>query len=273
MSHPPRSNQFGNTAVRLGYVGGQAIEDALGEQAQQRGRGNVVSPIGLLLQEKGLLTPEQITAVLRQLSGGELPLSEDGIRLAARLKVIHAAASNLIGVTAAVPQDATRTIVELAVGLAVMEQGRVLLVDANVREPSVHTLLEVPAAPGLLEHITQGIDAPPPLATRLASLSVVPAGAMVPDAVSLCMSPETAAVIDAYRAQYRYVLVNLGQVTRQPEAAVTASRCDGVVVVLRAGTSQKSELRDMQQLLSGLKVSLSGVVLARPFMRREPRTA
>ena len=273
MNTKNNSDRFGKTAVRLGYVEREAVQDALGEQEQVRGRGAVASPIGLLLQEKGLLTPEQITAVLRQLSGGELPLSEDGIRLAARLKVIHAAASNLIGVTAAVPQDATRTIVELAVGLAAMEQGKVLLVDANVREPSVHQLLEVPAAPGLLEHLGQGASALTPLATRLPSLSVVPAGGPVPDAVSLCMSPETAKVIDAYRAHYRYVLVNLGQITRQPEAAVTASRCDGVVVVLRAGASQKGELRDMQQLLTGLKVGLSGVVLARPLTRREQRTA
>jgi non-specific protein-tyrosine kinase len=273
MNTKDNSDRFGKTAVRLGYVETEAVEKALGVQAQQRGRGVVASPIGLLLQEKGLLTPEQITAVLRQLSGGELPLSEDGIRLAARLKVIHAATSNLIGVTAAVPQDATRTIVELAVGLAVMEQGKVLLVDANVREPSVHSLLEVPPAPGLLEHIALGVNAPPPLATRLPSLSVVPSGGPAANAVSLCMSPESMSVIDGYRAHYRYVLVNLGQVTRQPEAAVTASRCDGVVVVLRAGTTQKSELRDMQQLLSGLKVGLSGVVLARPLTRREQRTA
>lgn len=267
------TSQFGVTAVRLGYVNDEALQDALGEQQAQRGRGGVPNPIGMLLQEKGLLTPEQITTVLRQLSGGELPLSEDGIRLAARLKVIHASTSNLIGVTAAVAADATRTVVELAVGLAVMEQGQVLIVDANVREPSIHTLLEVPLAPGLLDHIALGASAPPPLATRLTALAALPAGSPVPDAASLCMSPETTAIFEGLRARYRYVLVNLGQITRQPEAAVTASRCDGVVVVLHAGQSQKGELRDMQRLLAGLKVGLSGVVLARPATRRERRRA
>lgn len=271
MKNQKQSQQFGDTAVRLGYVDDEAVQDALGQQRLQRGRGAAASPIGLLLQEKGLLTPSQITNVLRQLSGGELPLSEDGIRLAARLKVIHAASSNVIGVTAAVREDATRTVVELAVGLAVMEQGQVLIVDANVREPSVHDLLDVPTAPGLLEHISLGASAPPPLATRLAALSAVPAGGPAADAVSLCMSPETASVIDSYRARYRYVLVNLGQVTRQPEAAVTASRCDGVVVVLRAGQSQKGELGEIKRLLSGLDVTLSGVVLARQATRQEQR--
>jgi Mrp family chromosome partitioning ATPase len=87
------------------------------------------------------------------------------------------------------------------------------------------------------------------------------------------MSPESARLIESYRQRYRYVLVNLGDVMRHPEAAVTASRCDGVVVVLRAGLSQKDELRGIQRLLLGLKVGLSGVVLARAATRQERRRA
>ena len=87
------------------------------------------------------------------------------------------------------------------------------------------------------------------------------------------MSPQAAQLIDAFRANHRYVLVNLGQITHQPEAAVTASRCDGAIVVLHAGLSQQSELLDMQRMLAGLHVPLSGVVLSRPATRRERKRA
>lgn len=269
MDNKPGAGQFGDTAMRLGYLRDDQIRDALGDQERQRQRGDVPSPMGLLLHEKGMLTPAQITAVLRQLSGGELPLSEDGIRLAARVKVIHAATSNVVGVTASVSADATRALAELAVGLALLEQGKVLAVDANVREPSLHTLLDTPAAPGFVEHIALGSAAPQPLTTRVAALAVVPAGGPARDVVSLCMSPEAAQLLDGYRSRYRYVLVNLGQITRQAEAAVTASRCDGVLVVLRSDLSQKGELRDMQRMLSGLNVGLSGIVLTAPSARQE----
>ena len=141
--------QFGDTAIRLGYLSDEQVRSALTEQTQRRKSGGSASPIGSLLQEKGLLTPLQIAAVLRQLAGSEVPLSEDGIRLAARLKVLHAGAGNVIGITSTVPADAARTTVELAVALAVMGQGKVLVVDANVRAPSLHALLDLPAAPGL----------------------------------------------------------------------------------------------------------------------------
>ncbi|MGS0758318.1 hypothetical protein ACVBEH_28620, partial [Roseateles sp. GG27B] len=77
-------SQFGDAAVGLGYLSADQVHDALAEQTRQRGTGAMGSPIGSLLRERGLLTPQQITLVLQQLSGGSLPLSEDGIRLAAR---------------------------------------------------------------------------------------------------------------------------------------------------------------------------------------------
>jgi Mrp family chromosome partitioning ATPase len=270
-SEPP--SLFGAAAVRLGYVSQDQVEKALAAQADARSHNARPGPIGALLMERGLLSPGQITSVLRHLAGGTLPLSEDGIRLAARLKVLHAGAGNVIGITGTLAEDASRTTCEVAVGLAVMEQGEVLSIDANLRSPSLHHSLGTPLSPGLLERIVLGKQAPPPVSTKVAALNVVAAGEAGEDFLSLCMSPQAAQLIESYRASYRYVLVNLGDLIRHPEAAVLASRCDGVVVVLRAGLSQKSELRDLQSLLTGLDVGLSGVVLAREATRKELRRA
>ncbi len=274
MSSPPSpAPQFGDTAVRLGYVSSEQLQISLDEQTHQRGVGRVASPIGALLHDKGLLTPSQITSVLRHLTGGQLPLSEDGVRLAAQVKVLHAAASNVIGVTGTLDEDVACATVEIAVGLAVMEQGQVLALDGNVRRPALHRLLQSPLVPGWLEQIGGGAsgECPAPLATRVPALSLLPAGGPTDDPVAAVMSPGAGELLERYRSQHRYVLINLGPITMQPEAAVTASRCDGVIVVLRAGLSQKSELRDMQRMLAGLRVRISGVVLSRRATRSERR--
>lgn len=268
---PAAPSHFGDTAVRLGYIDDHQLRDALAEQSRRREGGRASGPIGALLLEQGLLSPSQITAVLRQLAGGELPLSEDGIRLAARLKVVHATPGNVIGISGSDPRDCARTTAELAVALAVMEQGLVVAVDTQVREPLLHTLLGAPAAPGLLEAVAHQPVAPLP--TRVAALGLMPAGQPMGDAVAACMSPEAGDVIERLRTRHRYVLVNLGPITRHPEAAVGASRCDGVLLVLRGGLSRKDELRDMARMLTGLKVGLSGVVIARAATRRERRRA
>jgi protein-tyrosine kinase len=274
MSTPEPISLFGAAAVRLGYVSEDQVEKTLAAQANARSHNARPGPIGALLMERGLLTAGQITSVLRHLAGGTLPLSEDGIRLAARLKILHAGASNVIGITGTLAEDAARTTCQVAVGLAVMEQGEVLSIDANLRSPSLHKRLGTPLSPGLLERIAMGAkEAPAPVATKVAALNAVAAGEVGKDFLSICMSPKAAQLIESYRANYRYVLVNLGDLIRHPEAAVMASRCDGVVVVLRAGVSQKSELRDIQSLLAGLNVGLSGVVLSRQATRKELRRA
>lgn len=273
MMEPRPASLFGATAVHLGYVSEDSVDQALEAQADARSRNASAGPIGALLMERGLLTPEQITSVLRHLAGGTLPLSGDGIRLAARLKVLHAAAGNVVGITATLADDAARATSELAVGLAVMEQGRVLAIDSNLRFPSLHQRLGTPLAPGLLERVSQADDAAAPQQTQVLSLDVVAAGSPGEDFVAQCMSQQTTRLIESYRARYRYVLVNLGDLRRHPEAAVMASRCDGVIVVLHAGVSQKSEMRDVQRLLDGLGVRLSGIVLARRPTRKERKAS
>lgn len=264
----PRA-KFGDAAVQLGYVRADIVSAVLGEQAKQRQHAGSAAKIGALLMDKGLLSPEQITAVLRHIGGSDLPLSEDGIRLAARLKVLHSAASNVIGITGTLTEDAASAAIEMAVALAVMEQGKVLLIDANLRSPSLHLALGVASAPGWIEQIRLGGTAPSALGTGIDTLSIFPAGQVEGDFVSISMSPEAGQCLESFRQHYRYVLVNLGQVLHHPEAAVSASRCDGVVAVLRAGQSNKNELRDLQRLLQGVKVGLSGIVLATSTRQRE----
>ncbi len=266
LAQPPL---FGAAAVHLGFISADHVEQVLSVQARERSQGLTSSPIGSLLLDRGLLTSRQISAVLRHMAGIELPLSEEGIRLAARLKVVHAAAGNVIGFAGTVGEDAAVATTEVAVAMAVMEQGQVLAVDANLRAPTLHRLLGTPAAPGFIDAIQHGVTTTAALVTKVDALSVVPAGQSDIDFVSACMSPEAAAVIDRYRSQHRYTLVHLGDVLRHPEAAVTASRCDGVVVVLRGGVSQKGELRDMQRMLLGLQTKISGVVLARVGKRQD----
>ena len=191
MSAPPApASQFGNTAVQLGYVSNEQLQVGLDEQRQQRGAGHLPSPIGALLRDKGLLTPGQITAVLRHLAGGNLPLSEDGVRLAAQLKVLHARAGNVIGITGTLDEDVASATVEVAVGLAVMEQGQVLALDGNVRRPGLHRLLQAPLGPGWLQRIgnADGPEAAGPLATQVPALSLLPAGGPVADPVAMVMS-------------------------------------------------------------------------------------
>lgn len=265
-----RRAAFGETAVQMGFVADADVRRTLGEQEAVRNKGAQPHAIGQLLQAKGHLTPEQVVTVLRGMSNSQLPLSREGVHIAAQLRSRHLQASNVIGIAGAIEYDVATTAAELAITLSCMEHGRVVAVDANLHEPQLHKLLGTPASPGFAEAVQAGQAHPTPMDTRFGTLTLLPAGRSNGDSVVAMMSPAAAHVIDRYRNHCRYVILSLGDILTRPEAAVGASRCDGVVLVVRAEQSHKHEVAEVQRRLHGLNVGLSGVILTRPVRRSRP---
>lgn len=262
-----RRAAFGETAVQMGFVADADVRRTLGEQEAERNKGAQPHAIGQLLQAKGHLTPDQVVTVLRGMFNSKLPLSREGIHIAAQLRARHFRTSNVIGIAGAAEVDVANTTAELAITLSCMEHGRVVAVDANLHEPLLHRLLGTPASPGFAEAVASGEATPTPMDTCFGTLTVLPAGRRNCDSAIAMMSPEAARVIDTYRTQCRYVLLNLGDMLTRPEAAIGASRCDGVVLVVRAYKSQKREVAEAQRRLRGLNVGISGVILTRLVRR------
>jgi Mrp family chromosome partitioning ATPase len=267
-SAPSRRAPFGETAVHMGFVADADVRTALGEQEASRSHGAQPHAIGQLLQAKGRLSADQVMSVLRGMADGQVPLSRDGIRIAAQLRARHAAANSVIGIAGTTDDDAAATTAELAVTLSFMEQGRIVAIDTNLRDPQLHKLLDAPASPGLAEAIESGHERLNPIFTRFGSLAVLPAGHSAQEACTALMSPAAAQLVDVYRRQCRYVLLNLGDLLRRPEALVCASRCDSVVVVLRAYQTRKSQVAEIQRSLQGLNVAISGIVIAKAPRRK-----
>ena len=259
---------FGSAAARLGFTTTANVARALTEQAHRKQQGRP-GLIGALMQEMGMLSPEQIAGILHQLRGDRVPISEDGIRLAARIRVLHAAASNTILFTGIEADDGvSATAAEVASALAIMEQGTVLLVDVNLRMPQLHKSFDISQAPGLMEILDDRVSLEAALQpTPMAGLSVLPAGDVAGDFASRVMSSRCQTLFDVLRDRFHYLILDAGPVLRCPETSILAARSDGVVVVLRAGERNKSELTEVTHLLAGLKVAVTGVVLTVPHAR------
>ena len=259
---------FGSAAARLGFATQADVSRALTEQTRRKQQGRP-GLIGALMQEMGMLSPEQIAGILYQLRGERVPLSEDGIRLAARIRTIHAAASNTILFTGVdVDDGVSATATEVASALAIMEQGAVLLVDVNLRAPQVHKNFQISQAPGLMEILDGRVPLDAALQpTPMAGLSVLPVGDVAGDFASQVMSARCQTLFDSLRDRFHYLVLDAGPVVRCPETSILAARSDGVVVVLRAGERSKSQLTEVTRLLTGLRATLTGVVLTVPRAR------
>lgn len=139
---------------------------------------------------------------------------------------------------------------------------RVILVDCDLRRPSLHSIFHVPNEQGLTSLMLEQSDAPLPLQpTPVAGLHLLPSGPLPPRPADLLGSRRMEAIIERLRAEADIVLFDTPPVTAVTDAAVLATRTDGVLLVLQAGRTRRDRAREARRLLEKVKANIVGVVL------------
>jgi len=164
-------------------------------------------------------------------------------------------------VTSATPEDEkSLTLANLAVTMA---QGgrRTILVDCDLRRPRQAEIFGVAAQPGLTELILGGGDQPPLAATGVEGLQLLPAGALPPNPADLLSSRRMEAAIATLKAQADVVLFDAPPVLAVTDAALLASKLDGVLLVVTAGQTRREHAQRVKDLLEKIHVRIVGTVL------------
>jgi len=165
-------------------------------------------------------------------------------------------------VTSTAPDEGkSTTLANLAVTMAQAEQ-RVLIVDCDLRRPSLHQLFGVANEQGLTSAILDQGEGPLPVqATPVPGLSLLPSGPLPPRPADLLGSRRMEALIARMRAEADIVLFDTPPVVAVTDAAVLATRVDGVLLVLQAGRTRRDRAREARQKLEKVKANIVGVVL------------
>ncbi|HSM34910.1 MAG TPA: polysaccharide biosynthesis tyrosine autokinase [Longimicrobiales bacterium] len=149
----------------------------------------------------------------------------------------------------------------LAVALA--QRGRsTLLIDADMHQPSQHRLFRLPAGPGWREcleagEVVDGAVRP----THVPGLSLLAAGERPAHPAELLDNPGADGVLDALRARFDALILVAPPVLPVADATILAPRTHGVILVVRAGVTDKGEIaRAIEQLRRGDAVVLGVVV-------------
>ena len=140
-------------------------------------------------------------------------------------------------ITSALPQEGkTLTLVNLALTLSESYARRVLMIDADLRWPSLHTVLDIPNDRGLSEALRDGHHELPfrEVSTHLSALT---AGKPGPTPLAGLTSNRMAEVIDECAARFDWVLIDTSPVGVLPDAQVLARLIGAVVFVIGAGST------------------------------------
>jgi polysaccharide biosynthesis transport protein len=165
-------------------------------------------------------------------------------------------------VTSASPSEGKSTIA-LHLAIAHSEQGRrALLIDGDLRRPSVHRKLGFTAAKGLSNVLAGEVGWREVLVKPegIPSLDVLPAGSVTRRAADL-MGAELSALLDEISPEYDLVVLDGPPLLGFAESLQMATCADGVLIVARSGETNRNAVSSVLATLSRLRVNVLGLVL------------
>ncbi|MGH9138210.1 MAG: polysaccharide biosynthesis tyrosine autokinase, partial [Acidimicrobiales bacterium] len=168
----------------------------------------------------------------------------------------------LVQLTSALPGEGkTTTAGNLAVVLAAAGK-QVVLVDADLRKPRLHTMFGINPAPGLTEVI---LGHPMQDAIRKVGdgLYVLPAGSPPANPAEMLISQHVSAVLRTLAEQYEHVVVDSSPVLPVADAVGIAAAADGVLLVAQAKRVSRRALVDALARMNQVGAQVFGVVLNR----------
>lgn len=138
---------------------------------------------------------------------------------------------------------------------------KTILVDADLRRPAQHTIWEIPNDRGLSSFVLEGGEPPLAAAAGVSDLWVLPSGPLPPIPADLISSRKMDDAIAALKPRADIILFDAPPVVSVTDAALLASRLDGVLLVLSAGHTRRDHTAQAKELLEKIKVRIVGAVL------------
>ncbi len=145
--------------------------------------------------------------------------------------------------------------------IVLAQQGsRVLLVDADLRCPTVHTQFQLPLEDGLSDCLTTG-DAPLPVQIPDTSLFVLNAGSRPAHISELLSSKAMKRLLQRWRQEYDFVIIDTPPVLAFTDGVIMAGYADATVLVVRSMTTNRETLLHVRQRLERANAQICGVLL------------
>ena len=152
-----------------------------------------------------------------------------------------------------------------AANLAVVfaQQGKsVLLVDADLRKPTVHYTFNLPNTSGLTTVLTNGISLEEAVrSTDTKDLFVLTSGPIPPNPSELLGSKKMKIFLENVITDFSIVIFDTPPVLAVTDSQILANQCDGTILVVSSQKTEKELAIKAKELLESAKAKLLGVVL------------
>jgi Mrp family chromosome partitioning ATPase len=154
----------------------------------------------------------------------------------------------------------------VAEALAMLGGGRVCVVDANVRYPSVHRMFGL----GDEASLGEAMGEPRPIIGKRnhSNLWVVTAGAASPNPMAVLASQDFRTVLTEVTQSFDYVLIDTPALGKYPDALQLRWVSDGAVLVIQAESTRRDLTAQVRQTLNVSQIPILAAVLNKSLSAR-----
>jgi receptor protein-tyrosine kinase len=224
--------------------------------------GNLVRlPVGADDPEMDLRTNPALVGKLVGTAGVPPPCVEQYRKLAATLHHLQLERNaRVLMISSAVPAEGkTLTAANLSLTMSESYGRRVLLIDADLRRPTLHQLFDLPNLSGLGDGLRSEDERLLPLVQVSSKLTVLPAGRPDPDPMVGLTSARMRRILTEAAAVYDWVIVDTPPIGVLTDGRLLADMVDAALLVIRAGTSPFNLITRAVEALG--RDRIAGVVL------------
>ena len=162
-----------------------------------------------------------------------------------------------IGVISANRGDGKSSIASnLAISLGQIKK-KVVLIDCDLRLPTVAAKFEIQSVPGLSNYLSGGVDEIPILHETSRGIDIIPSGNIPPDSTTLISSHAMIELVKTLKEMYDYIIFDFPPINIVSDAAILSEIIDGYLLVIR---HKKSEYQMINETIRRMRFADAKVI-------------
>lgn len=167
---------------------------------------------------------------------------------------------SLVVTTPAQGEGKSETVANLAVTMA-QSGRRTILVDCDLRRPSLHNYFDLKAEPGLVNMILDESDEPPLQQTSVENLWLLSSGPKPPNPADLLGSKKIDQLLAKLGDMADILIFDAPPILAVTDSAVLGAKVDGVLLVIAAGKTRRDHAERAKEMLEKAKIRVVGSAL------------
>lgn len=167
----------------------------------------------------------------------------------------------IISVTSAVPAEGkSTTAINLAVSLSQLEK-KVLLIDCDMRKPSLHKKLGISNVYGLTDLLVEKRGMKIVSQKKSEFLTVLTAGTIPPNPAEMLDSKVMSSFLEECRNNYDHIILDTPPLQAVTDAQVLSTKADGTLMVIKANFTKKNDVESAVDMIKKVNGKIIGTVL------------